>query len=119
MRVFMAKDAKGSLGSISFDQRGYREDEATARAISNFLIRTSGKTSNRWDRYFLTVPSFTASSISPGLQAADVVSYLGAHRCDPTARSELEAFQTPLDGLRYEYRRGKKKQRIRCIRQVN
>jgi len=106
-----------ALGGLSFDHRGYREDEATARAVSNFLIRTSGKTSNRWDRFFLTIPSFTASSISPGLQAADLVSYLGAHRADPAARPELAHYQARLNGLSYQYMRGTRK--TKTIRKVN
>jgi hypothetical protein len=120
MRAFMQREATGLLGSISFDQRGYREDEATARAISNFLIRTSHVSKgDRWDRYFLTIPSFTASSISPGLQAADLVSYLGAHRCDSSVRPELAPYQTVLNDLRYEYFRGRRRQRVRCIRKVS
>lgn len=100
MRAFMRHEARSELGSLSFDHRGYREDEATARAISNFLIRTSGG-ANRWDRSFLTIPTFAASTISPGLQAADLVSHLGAHRADRAAPPELAPFHDRLDGLRY------------------
>lgn len=117
MRGCMRLEAPGRLGTLNFDHRGYREDEATARAVSNFLIRTSNKTTNRWDRYFLTVPSFTASTISPGLQAADLVAYLGAHRCDPSARPELAPYQANLDLLRYEFGSGRRK--VRCVRKVN
>lgn len=116
LRAFMDREAKGELGAISFDQRGHREDEATACAVSNFLNRTSGKTVNRWDRYFVTIPSFTASTMSPGLQAADVVAYLGAHRVDPTVRSELAPYAELINDLRYEYRRGSKW--VRCVRKV-
>lgn len=75
---------------------------------------------NRWDKYFITIPSFTASSISPGLQAADIVSYLGAHRSDAGARPELEPFTRRMLTLRYEYDRQQptRVQRVRCIRQV-
>jgi uncharacterized protein DUF3800 len=117
LRAFMRNEAPGRLGSINFDERAHREDEATARAISNFLIRTSGKLSNRWDRHFLTIPSFTASAISPGLQAADVVSYLGAHRSDSHARPELQPYIARMLGLRYEYQRGANR-RVRCVREV-
>jgi len=116
LRAFMQKEAKDQLGTLNFDERAHREDEATARAVSNFLIRTSGGKYNRWDRHFLTIPSFTASSISPGLQAADVVSYLAAHAADKTARPELKPFVQLMIGRRYEYNRGKT--RVRCIRQV-
>ncbi|MGH2949144.1 MAG: hypothetical protein ACRDPC_23305 [Solirubrobacteraceae bacterium] len=117
MRAFMRHEAPDRLGSINFDERAHREDEATARAISNFLIRTGGSRANRWDRHFLTVPSFTASAISPGLQAADVVSYLGAHRSDATARPELWPYVEKLMDLRYEYRRGRTR-RVRCVREL-
>lgn len=115
-RAFMHNEAAGRLATINFDQREHRDDEATARAVSNFLIRTSGRTTNRWDRYFITIPSFTASSISPGLQAADVVSYLGAHQSDRSARPELGPYLDRVVDLRYEYQRGRK--RVRCTRQV-
>lgn len=117
MRAYMGREAPGDLGAIMFDERGLTEDEATARAVSNFMIRTSFG-ANRWDRYFLTIPSFAASKISPGLQAADLIAYLGAHRSDATARPELARYQTKLDVLRYEFVRGRSR-RVRCIRKVN
>lgn len=117
LRAYMRNEGGGRLGTLNFDQRDYRQDEATARALSNFLIRTSGKTDNRWDRYFITVPSFTVSSISPGLQAADVVSYLAAHRAVPAARPELAPYVERMEALRYvHYRAGRK---VHCIRKVN
>lgn len=111
----MRNEAGRRLGTLNFDERAHREDEATARAVSNFLVRTSSNT-NRWDRHFLTIPSFTASSISPGLQAADVVSYLVAHRSDRTARPELGPYIARVVERRYEYDRGAK--RVRCLREV-
>lgn len=124
LRAYMTIEASDRLGTINFDQREHRDDEATARAVSNFLVRTSGPRWNRWDRHFLTVPSFTASSISPGLQAADMVAYLGAHQSSATVRPELAPFANRLLALRYEYerpgRRGGREttKRVRCIRQV-
>jgi hypothetical protein len=121
LRAYMRFEAAGQLASINFDERAHREDEATARAVSNFLIRTSGPSWNRWDRHFLTIPSFTASAISPGLQAADVVAYLGAHKIDPTARPELRPYVDAMMGLRYEYERPYKNRpakRVRCIREL-
>ena len=122
LRAYMKNEAKERLGAISFDQREHRDDEATARAVSNFLIRTSGPRWNRWDRHFLTTPSFTASAISPGLQAADVVAYLGAHQSNPAARPELAPFMERVLSLRYEYERpgprADQMKRVRCIRQV-
>lgn len=124
LRAFMKNEADGRLGTINFDQREHRDDEATARAVSNFLIRTSGPRWNRWDSHFLTIPSFTASSISPGLQAADMVAYLGAHRSNPGSRPELLPFADRLLALRYQYEREAIRsgrpvtQRVRCVRQV-
>jgi hypothetical protein len=114
----MRRDGRGSLGALNFDERSLREDEATARAVTNFLVRTRAPAQERWERYFLAVPSFTASTISPGLQAADVISYLGAHRCDRTARPELAPYDQRMVNLRYEYKRGAARRRIRCVRQV-
>jgi hypothetical protein len=124
LRAYMKFEASGRLGTINFDQREHRDDEATARAVSNFLVRTSGPGWNRWDRHFLTIPSFTASSISPGLQAADMVAYLGAHQSNAAARPELAPFARRLLSLRYEYERPGRRsgrevtKRVRCIRQV-
>jgi len=118
MRAYMRKDGKGELGSIMFDERGFSEDEATARAVSNYLVRTSHPAAHDWEKRFLMLPSFAASKISPGLQAADVIAYLGAHRSDMTVRPELAPYHALLNELRYEYRRGGGK-KIRCIRKVN
>lgn len=121
LRAYMRLEANGLLASINFDERAHREDEATARAVSNFLVRTSGPSWNRWDRHFLTIPSFTASAISPGLQAADVITYLGAHKSDSAARPELQPYFSRLVDLRYEYDRPQKNrrpQRVRCIREM-
>ncbi len=119
MRAFMRNEAKGELGSIVFDERGFSEDEATARAVSNYLVRTSRPGDARdWGKHFIAIPSFAASKISPGLQAADLIAYLGAHRCDADARPELAGLQATLDELRYEFRRGGGGT-VRCIRKVN
>lgn len=119
MGACMRLQAPDELGAIVFDQRGLKEDEATARAIQNYLTRTSYAGSHRWDRYFLTIPSFAASTISPGLQAADLIAYLGAHRCDDSARPELARYQSTLEDLRYEFRSGRRQVLRRCIRKVN
>lgn len=117
LRAFMRNEAKGELGALNFDERQHREDEATARAVSNYLIRTRGSGSDSWDRHFLVIPSFTASSISPGLQAADLVSYLTAQVSDSSERPELEPFVETLKGLRYEFVSANRTRR--CLRKVN
>jgi hypothetical protein len=73
-RALMEREAPGRLGSLSFDLRGTREDEATACTLQNYMVRTKGG----WADHFICIPSFTVSSVSPGLQAADVVAHLGA-----------------------------------------
>lgn len=107
---------EGHLASIHFDERAHREDEATARAVSNYLIRSRGPHQKSWGRHFLTIPSFTASSISPGLQLADTVAYLAAQTADSNSRPELHPYVERIKELRYEYRRGSKK--VRCLRQI-
>src|SRR5271165_3362674 len=41
-RALMEREAPGRLGSLSFDLRGTREDEATACTIQNYMVRTKG-----------------------------------------------------------------------------
>lgn len=81
------RDRPGYLASLNFDQRSVKEDAATACAVSNFLVRTRG-----WRNSFMHVPTFTVSSVSPGLQAADLVAYLGAHFADESVRPELRPY---------------------------
>jgi hypothetical protein len=120
LRAYMRNEAPNHLATLNFDERAHREDEATARAVSNFLIRTSAASYNRWDRNFITIPSFTATSISPGLQAADIVAHLSAHLSDPSVRPELKPYIDQVIERRYEFERTSTKRttRVRCIRQV-
>ncbi len=99
------------VGSLNFDQRAIRQDESTACAVQNFLVRTVG-----WWRYFQHVPNFSVSSVSPGLQAADVVAYLGAHFADETARPALQPYLARLERLVHAYEhKGKSR---RCLREI-
>jgi len=111
-RALMEREAKGRLGSLNFDQRGTREDAATACAISNYFYRTRGG----WKDHFVLVPNFTVSAVSPGLQAADLVAYLGALVGSPTARPELSPFIARMKGLRYEFDRSDRT--VRTVRRV-
>lgn len=111
-RAYMQNEAPDRLATLNFDLRGVREDEAAARAIQNFLVRTRGG----WRDHFIQVPSFTVSSVSPGLQVADVVAYLAAHQFSATARSELQPYKARLWGLRYEFDGADR--RCRTIRRV-
>jgi len=112
-RTYMRDKATKQLGSLNFDQRDFGSDEAAACALQNYLVRTRGAD---WPRHFLTVPSFTVSAVSPGLQAADLVAHLGAHLYAPQARPELAPFLARVEALRYEW--GKGSQKRHSIRQV-
>jgi len=102
-RALMRGAAANRLGSLNFDQRDLGSDEAATCALQNFLVRTRGD----WDRYLLAVPSFTVSAVSPGLQAADLVAYLGAHHCSPGTRIELQPFLARVKSLQYEWPHGR------------
>lgn len=112
MRRLMEDNGSGRVGSLNFDQRAIRDDEATACAVQNFLVRTKG-----WWKHFQHVPNFTVSSVSPGLQAADMVAYLGACFSDETVRPELKPYLDRLRGLMYTYetRKGGRRSSLREI----
>lgn len=115
LRGLMENEAPDKLGSLNFDLRGTREDEATAAALQNYMVRTQGG----WRKHFIQVPNFTVSSVSPGLQAADMVAYLGAHVASSTARPELRPYVARLMGLRYEFTRaGNPPRTVRTVRRV-
>ena len=71
----------GRQGLLFFDNRGRSEDAAAACAIQNFIVRVED---GRWARYFMQTPHFTVSSVSPGLQAADLVAVSYTHLTLPT-----------------------------------
>jgi hypothetical protein len=112
-RAFMRGAATNRLGSLHFDQRDLGSDEAATCALQNYLVRTRGD----WDRHFLTVPSFTVSAVSPGLQAADLVAYLGAHFAQPQTRPELQPYLDRATALQYEWPHGRSTRRP--IREVH
>lgn len=98
LRALMERQAPGRLAVLNFDLRGTREDEATAAAIQNYLVRTR----DGWQNYFLCIPNFTVSSVSPGLQSADFVAFLGA-RLGRNDRPELAPYIARVRGLAYEF----------------
>jgi hypothetical protein len=112
LRGYMRNEASTARGSLNFDQRHVREDEAAACAISNYLIRSQ----SRFRSHFIQIPNFTVSSISPGLQAADLMVYLGPHLADGEERPELAPYIERMRQLRYEFRAGKRK--VKTIRRV-
>lgn len=74
-------------GLIHFDQVGTKEDERVGRAVQNYIVRGAGN----YQQHLLQVPVFTHSSISPGLQAADLIAYLAAGQAARTdERQELK-----------------------------
>jgi hypothetical protein len=89
-RGLMERDHPTLTGSLNFDQRDLGSDEIAACAVQNYLVRT--RRWRRWAQHFITVPNFTVSAVSPGLQAADLVAYLGAHCAPGSEREELQPF---------------------------
>jgi hypothetical protein len=89
-RGLMERDHPTRIGSLNFDQRDLGSDEVAACAVQNYLVRT--RRWRRWDQHFITVPNFTVSAVSPGLQAADLVAYLGAHCAPGSGRPELRPY---------------------------
>jgi hypothetical protein len=114
MRGLMRREAPSKLGSLNFDLRGTREDERTAAALQNYMVRTRGD----WRRHFVQVPNFTVSSVSPGLQAADMITFLGPHLSPASTRPELRAYVGRMVGLRCEFPRGASGRIGRSIRRV-
>jgi hypothetical protein len=114
MRALMRKQSPRTRGALTFDQRHQREDEATACAISNYFFRARGD----WDKRFIQVPTFASSAISPGLQAADLVVYLGPHLADHDQRPELAPYIQEIQSLRFEYRRGRQQRLNTSIRRI-
>jgi hypothetical protein len=114
LRAYMSREAPGRLASLTFDQRGLKEDGAVGAAVANFLVRTRAD----WENHFIQIPNFTVSAVSPGLQVADVVAHLGAHLADPSVRPELEPYISRVKELRYEYARGLRRRPVRCMRQI-
>lgn len=88
LKRMMRQDRPRERGQLYFDQRDHRTDRAIACAVQNYIMRTDYS----WRKHFLQVPHFTLSSVSPGLQAADIVAYLAAHQIDPTYRAELSPY---------------------------
>lgn len=114
MRGFMQNGAPGKRGALNFDLRGTREDEQTAVAIQNYMTRTRGG----WREHFVQVPNFTVSSVSPGLQAADMIAFLGPHIAPGSGRPELRPYVGRMIGLRYEFQHGPSGRLSRTVRRV-
>jgi hypothetical protein len=86
-RRLMSRNHPTLKASLNFDQRDLGSDALAACAVQSYL--TLHWRWRLWDQCFLTVPNFTVSAVSPGLQAADLVTYLGAHCAPGSTRKEL------------------------------
>jgi hypothetical protein len=91
----------GSEGQLLFDNRGTSEDLSAACAIQNFIVRVSPD----WRRRFMQTPHFTLSAVSPGLQAADLIAYLAAHRQNPSHRPELAEYWKSVEEIAFAPKR--------------
>jgi hypothetical protein len=104
-------EGSGRQGLLFFDNRGRSEDVSAACAIQNFIVRVED---GRWARYFMQTPHFTVSSVSPGLQTADLVAYLAAQQHDPTVRPELAPFWATVEGIAFKGSRSA----LRCFNEI-
>lgn len=93
--------SKARQGLLFFDHRGKREDLSAGCSVQNFLTRVGPE----WSQHFMQVPHFTPSAISPGIQAADLVAYLTAHRHDPSFRPELGDYWKRVEGIAFNGRK--------------
>lgn len=95
-------DTVGSTreGLLFFDNRGYKEDQGAACAIQNFIARVDG---GSWTKRFMQTPHFTPSAVSPGIQVADLVAHLAAHRQDPSVRKELHPFWDRVEEMAFHF----------------
>lgn len=94
-------EGSGRQGLLFFDNRGKSEDIGAACAIQNFLVRVQ----QDWTRRFMQMPHFTVSAVSPGLQAADLIAYLAAHRHDPSVRPELRPYWERVEQIAFKGQR--------------
>jgi|GEM_PF-3426811 len=101
-RGLMERDYPTLTGSLNFDQRDLGSDEIAACAVQNYLVRTWRW--RRWQQHFITVPNFTVSAVSPGLQAADLVAYLGAHCAPGSDRPDLQPYIRRVRDLEVSWR---------------
>lgn len=89
---------QGRQGLLFFDNRGFKEDLSAACAVQNFISRVGME----WRNHFMQVPHFTPSAVSPGIQAADLVAYLAAHRHDPDFRPVLKPYWKTVEKLAFK-----------------
>lgn len=93
-------NGKQRQGLLFFDHRGRPEDLSIACAVQNYLARVGGD----WRRWFVQIPHFTPSAVSPGIQAADLIAYLAAHQHDRAVRPELIPYWDVVEGIAYRRR---------------
>jgi Protein of unknown function (DUF3800) len=103
----------GAKGLLFFDHRGKKEDLGAACAVQNFLARYG----DEWRQQFIQTPHFTPSAVGPGIQAADLVAYLAAHRADPSVRPELKPYWRRIEKAAFVYKGRRALGRIKAPRQ--
>lgn len=112
---FVQSQKTQERGAIFLDQLGHREDKHAACVLQNYIARSDDRMFLQ--RNLLQVPHYTHSAVSPGLQIADLVAYLGAQQMNPNHRPELAGWWAKFAVLgRYEYgaknAAGKRRERI-------
>jgi hypothetical protein len=111
-RAFLHHKAKGRLASVNFDQRAMKEDEVAACTLANYLVRIGAS----WDQFLIQIPNFTVSSVSPGLQSADIVAHLAAHLADRSVRPELKPYLDAVEKHQFRWKAGTRN--YRSVRRI-
>lgn len=95
------QNSSQEFGQLHFDQVGTAADERAASAVQNFIVRTH----TNYQSHLIQVPVYTHSVTSPGIQVADLVSYLAAGRAAAAGeeRSELSEFWEAVRNLGIDY----------------
>ena len=77
----------GRRGLLFFDQKDVKQDVRTGAALQNYIVRSQSRFVLQ--KHFVQVPHYTHSSISPGLQVADLVAHVACHQLALGERPEL------------------------------
>ena len=77
------------ISSITLDQVGHKEDQRAGAAFQNYFTRHALR--YQLAKYFIQVPSFTHSTLSPGIQTADLLAYLACQQLDSSESSRATA----------------------------
>jgi len=100
------------VSCITLDQTSHKADQRAGVALQNYFTRTQLR--YQLSKYFVQVPSFTHSSLSPGLQAADLLAYLACQQLDPSTRPELQPYWERFSAMEFHYTDGGGEQISSC-----